>query len=256
MTDPTTPPPPATISPGYDPKTEGPDPFPRRPLIDNDRERIKSKARSIVAALADLEVLALTAATRHAYQVGELVKEVAELKVERDAAVAEAWRLVAVETRANDLQQRLDEVTRQRDAADAKTDKPLWAAAKSTLVTWTTPRPGPRVGEAVVVVEETGDPGPWVIGRNDANGRRWWTPNDGWVKPLPAAHQFSVHAEAQLHKPRGSKIVSIVEAQALADNDRRIAAAAIPPPAPFPGGVAPENYIDGGIVDDAGPADV
>ena len=412
-------------------------------IRDSDREKIRAKARTARIVLDDLETLAMTTASRHDYQLDLLVAEVAELRVERDAAVAEAWRLVGAEDLAKSLQADVAELERRtahaaevilqgvddvaavdmtvglddirallaeagqdnpaigallvvdgdevqvvdslhaivadvamltdavrngrviaaeaqadrdraiRAAADnaaaeadhaaelaqdlqaavddlaaaiaplnrpsaklAKSSNPIGAlrivtevvaniaahvldgaagegpkalaialadadriedeihaieavceaagmaatVERADIPAWLAEHLTTRVDQvkakkktkaAEVELDEAGDGdgSPWVIQRNDANGRRWWT-SGGWVKPLPAAHQFSVRAEAQLHKPRGSKIVSIAEAQALADNDRRVAVAALDDAADG-GGVVPENYVDGGIVDDA-----
>jgi len=75
--------------------------------------------------------------------------------------------------------------------------------------------------------------GPWVIMRNDANGRRWFFDvvtgsHTAWGRLLSAAGHYDMAEHAETHKPRGSKVITLLEAQRLVDNDARIAAAAQP----------------------------
>jgi len=100
-------------------------------------------------------------------------------------------------------------------------DIPAWLAANLK------PRATPKVKAA-----------PFVVMRNDANGRRFWaydiTRNSdslhvgegpGWDR-LPHAVQYDTVEAATTAKPRGSKVVGIVEAMRLIENDARIAASA------------------------------
>lgn len=75
---------------------------------DADRERIRARARLTRDVLADLEEAALSAASRHTHQIDGLKTQLAAVADERDAAVAEAWRLVAVDGIANSLKAELD----------------------------------------------------------------------------------------------------------------------------------------------------
>jgi hypothetical protein len=84
---------------------------------DADRERIRARARLARDVLADLEEAALSAASRHTHQVDALKTQLAAVVDERDAAVAEAWRLVAVDGIAKGLKEELD----ARPAVDSMT---------------------------------------------------------------------------------------------------------------------------------------
>ncbi len=90
--------------------------------------------------------------------------------------------------------------------------------------------------------------GPFVIMRNDANGRRFWAydvtrksdsrhvgEGPGWDL-LPHAVQYDTFEVATTTKPRGSKVVTLAEATALVENDARIAAASAELPMASEGG--------------------
>ena len=64
----------------------------------------------------------------------------------------------------------------------------------------------------------------WVVMRNDANGRRFH--GAAVWGSLDAADRHASYVSAHDAKPRGAKVVGIVEAQRLLENDARVAASA------------------------------
>jgi hypothetical protein len=157
---------------------------------DGDRERILTAARAVDRALADLERLALAAASRHDHQVDMLKKEVERLQKENDELRA---RIIPTSN------------------AMMWTGLPLAARPEA-----------PAVDAAPI--------GPWVITRNDANGRRFWGRVDqslvmGWTRIVEDAHRFDDGDDANGAKPRGSKVITLAEAQRLVENDARVSRA-------------------------------
>lgn len=106
-----------------------------------------------------------------------------------------------------------------------RVDIPAWLASNLT----TRAEKKAKAKNNVVFEDDAG--GPWVIMRN-ADGRRWFFDvivgrnTAWWDERLSAARQYDTAADAARHKPRGSKVVTLLEAQRLVANDARIAASA------------------------------
>jgi len=101
-----------------------------------------------------------------------------------------------------------------------RVDIPAWLAANLK------PRAkAPKAKAPPVPGDEDFDDGTgWVVMRNDANGRRFY--NAPVWGTLDGAAKHVTYVAAHDAKPRGAKVVGIVEAQRLIENDARIAASA------------------------------
>lgn len=162
-------------------------------------EVVKDVARQVLDGIAGERPMALALSLADADQLEEQISAI--------EAVCEAAGMPATVERA---------------------DIPAWLAEHLT----TRAEKKAKAKKDVVFKDDAG--GPWVIMRNDANGRRWFLDlaafnGLAWDVRLSEARRYDTEEDAATHKPRGSKVVTLLEAQRLVENDARVAASAALP---------------------------
>jgi len=177
---------------------------------DIDRKRIEDTGERARRVIADLEYLAVAGTTQHEKQVDLLKAELEQMST-RLATRADADRIE-------------DEIHAIETACEAagmaatveRRDIPAWLAANL--------KPRVKTKKPPAEDEPVDDGTGWVVMRNDANGRRFY--NAPVWGTLDAAAKHITYVAAYDAKPRGAKVVGIVEAMRLIENDARVLASA------------------------------
>lgn len=165
-------------------------------------EVVKDVARQVLDGIAGERPMALALSLADADQLEEQISAI--------EAACEAGGMAATVERA---------------------DVPAWLASNLTTRAEKTKA---RKANASKPADDPCVVGPWVIMRNDANGRRWFLDlaafnGLAWDVRLSEARRYDTEEDAATHKPRGSKVVTLLEAQRLVENDARVAASAALP---------------------------